>query len=83
MTLNHVQSQLLENLVQTLQRQYPAMTYEGWRVSPDSNNDIWLEVTVPDDDTMIALGEMAGMEESKILVEKGYKFTVMPRIPVG
>jgi hypothetical protein len=40
--------------------------------------DIWVHVTVPDEDTAIAVSTFSAIREIKILLQTGYKITVMP-----
>lgn len=79
MTLNLRQQELLRELVQNITLKFPDVQYLGFGSSPYGEQTVWVNMRVPDDETMLAMSEYAAELESAILVEYGYSFSIMPR----
>jgi hypothetical protein len=80
MTLTAKQHELVDELLGIIRAKFPETALLSIHTSPESENDIWLNIGVPDDDTFIAIGQLVSMRENEMLLETGYKITVMPHI---
>jgi hypothetical protein len=68
---------LVDNLLQDVQNAFPSAHYQSIHESPESANDIWVYVSVPDEDTAIAVSTFSAIHEIKVLLQTGYKITMM------
>jgi hypothetical protein len=80
MTLTNKQHELVDELLAIIRAKFPDTTLLSLHKSPESDNDVWVNIGVPDDDTFIAIGELVSMRENEMLLETGYKITVMPNV---
>jgi hypothetical protein len=65
-------------LLQDVQSAFPSAQHQSMHESPESANDIWVYVSVPDDDTAIAVSTFSAIREIEVLLQTGYKITMMP-----
>jgi hypothetical protein len=79
MRLNPRQEELLHELVQKVIAKFPTVRYLGVSGSPYGEQSVWINVAVPEEETMMKMSEYAAELESAILVEYGYSFSIMPR----
>ena len=80
MTLSTKQHELIDELLGIIRTRFPDTALLSMHKSPESDNDIWVNVGIPDDDTFIAIGELVSMRENEMLLETGYKITIMPNV---
>jgi hypothetical protein len=80
MTPTNKQHELVDELLAIIRATFPETTVLSLHNSPESDNDLWVNIGVPDDDTFIAIGSLVSMRENEMLLETGYKITVMPRV---
>lgn len=80
MSLTKKQHELIDELLEIIRAKFPETRLLSIHSSPESDNDIWVNVSVPDDDGFLAISELVSMRETEMLVETGYQITVMPRI---
>ncbi len=79
MRINSKQQELIEGLVEELNRQFPDIKFVDVTESPENPNDLWINVTEPgDDDREIELIEFFGEKSADILMDYGYHMLVMP-----
>ena len=80
MRINPRQEELIHELVSKVQSAFPSVRYLGVHASPYGENQLWIDVAVPDEETLMAMGEFASVLESQILVNYGYSFSLMPTL---
>jgi hypothetical protein len=80
MNLTKKQHELIDELLEIIRTQFPESRLISLHPSPESDNDIWVNVSVPDDDTFLAVSRLVSMREAEMLMETGYQITVMPHI---
>lgn len=80
MSLTKKQRELIDELLEIIRAKFPETRLISIHSSPESDNDIWVNVSVPDDDTFLAISSLVSMRETDMLVETGYQITIMPRI---
>ncbi|MCP4105739.1 MAG: hypothetical protein GY749_09405 [Desulfobacteraceae bacterium] len=79
MRINSKQQELIEGLVEELNRHFPDIKFVDVTESPENPNDLWINVTEPeDDDREIELIEFFGEKSADILMDYGYHMLVMP-----
>jgi hypothetical protein len=80
MMMNSRQEELMHEFVRTIGIHFPSVEYLGYHGSPYGENDVWIDVAVPDEETMLALSEFSPALEMDILLKYGYRFSFMPHI---
>jgi hypothetical protein len=79
MRINCKQQELIQGLVEDLNRHFPDVKFVDITESPENPNDLWINVTEPgDDDREIELIEFFGEKSADILMDYGYHMLVMP-----
>ncbi len=79
MRINSKQQELIQGLVEDLNRHFPDVEFVDITESPENPNDLWINVTEPgDDDREIELIEFFGEKSADILMDYGYHMLVMP-----
>jgi hypothetical protein len=78
MNLTRKQHELIDTLLDDVRRAFPAVLYSSMHESPESSNDIWVHVAVPDEDMAIAVSSFSAIREIDILLQSGYKITILP-----
>lgn len=77
--LNFKQQELIEKFVADVQSRFPEVEFLGTSPSPENPNDLWIEVTAPEDeDREIALIEFGANKTIDILLGYGYHMLIMP-----
>lgn len=72
--------ELADALLDAVKLQFPEMHFLRMDTSPESENDIWVHVAVPDEDTFMAVCDAASLIEADTLINTGYKLTLMPHL---
>ncbi len=72
--------ELADNLLDTIKTQFPDIRFLSMDTSPESDNDIWIHVAVPDETIFMAVCDVASDIEAETLIGTGYKLTLMPHI---
>ena len=77
--MNIRQEQLIHELFASVHAQFPEVSLLNVSVSPENSQDIWINVTAPDDDAReSALLDIASERSLEILLEHGYSILIMP-----
>ena len=77
--LNIRQEELIKEFIAAIQQRFPEVELIEVTPSPENPNDLWLNVTAPDDeDREIELIEFAAEKGTDILLDYGYHLLVMP-----
>ena len=77
--MNIKQQQLVHELFDAIQAQFPEITLLNVSSSPENPQDIWVNVTAPNDDAREgALLDIASERSLDILLEHGYSILIMP-----
>jgi hypothetical protein len=72
--------ELADDLLDSVKAQFPSIHFLSMNTSPESENDIWIHVSVPDEDTFMAVCDVASVIEADALISTGYKLTLMPHL---
>jgi hypothetical protein len=83
MRVNPRQEELIHELVRAVQVKFPSMKYKGFHASPHGESQIWIEVDMPDEETMLDMSEFAAVLETQILVDYGYNISLIPSYPAA
>jgi len=79
MRINSKQRELIEGLVEDLNIHFPDVKFCDITESPENPNDLWINVTEPEDEEReIELIEFFGEKTIDILTDYGYHMLVMP-----
>ena len=79
MRINFKQQELIQGLVEDLNKHFPDIKFVDVTESPENPNDLWVNVTRPeDDDREIELTDFSSEKSADILVDYGYHMLVMP-----
>ncbi len=79
MRINCKQQELIQGLVEDLNRHFPDVKFVDITESPENPNDLWINVTEPEDDDMeIKLTKFFSEKSADILMDYGYHMLVMP-----
>jgi hypothetical protein len=79
MRINSKQHELIEGLVSELNKKFPGVKFVDITESPENPNDLWINVTEPEDeDTEIELTAFFSEKSADILMDYGYHMLVMP-----
>jgi hypothetical protein len=79
MRINSKQQELIQGLIEDLNRHFPDVKFVDITESPENPDDLWINVTEPgDDDREIELIEFFGEKSADILMDYGYHMLVMP-----
>ncbi len=79
MRINTKQQELIQRLVEDLNRHFPDIKFVDVTESPENPNDLWINVTRPeDDDREIELTDFFSEKTADILMDYGYHMLVMP-----
>ncbi len=79
MRINTKQQDLIQRLVEDLNRHFPDIKFVDVTESPENPNDLWINVTRPeDDDREIELTDFFSEKTADILMDYGYHMLVMP-----
>jgi len=77
--MNLRQQQLVHELFDAVQAQFPEITLLNVSSSPENPQDIWVNVAAPNDDVREgALLDLASERSLEILLEHGYSILIMP-----
>ena len=77
--MNIKQQQIVHELFDAIQAQFPEITLLNVSSSPENPQDIWVNVTAPNDDAREgALLDIASERSLDILLEHGYSILIMP-----
>ncbi len=78
--INLKQQELIDQLLREVKEKFPEVDFINVTRSPENPEDLWLNVTSPEDeDREIELGEFASEKTTDILLDYGYLILVMPR----
>lgn len=72
--------ELADDLLDSIKAQFPSLHFLSMNTSPESENDIWVHVSVPDEETFMAVCDAASIIEADMLINTGYKLTMMPHL---
>jgi hypothetical protein len=79
MRINLKQRELILSLVEDLNRYFPDIKFFDVTESPENPNDLWINVSRPDDDDReIELTDFFSEKAADILMDYGYHMLVMP-----
>jgi hypothetical protein len=79
MRINSKQQELIQGLVEDLNRHFPDVEFVDITESPENPNDLWINVTEPEDEDMeIELTKFFSEKSADILMDYGYHMLVMP-----
>jgi hypothetical protein len=77
--INFKQEELVQELFKNVKAQFPEIEFISVTESPEDSNDLWLNITAPqDEDREIELIRFAGDKTTDLLVKYGYDICVMP-----
>ncbi len=72
--------ELADDLLDSIKAQFPSVHFLSMNTSPESENDIWIHVSVPDEETFMTVCDVASVIEADALISTGYKLTLMPHL---
>ncbi len=79
MRINFKQEELIEELLNDIQKVFPKVELVGVTHSPEDSESLWINVTAPEDeDEEFELRAFASEKTTDILVDYGYHMLVMP-----
>ncbi len=79
MRINLKQRELILSLVEDLNRYFPDIKFFDVTESPENPNDLWINVSRPeDDDREMELTDFFSEKAADILMDYGYHMLVMP-----
>ncbi len=79
MRINLKQRELILSLVEDLNRYFPDIKFFDVTESPENPNDLWINVSRPDDDDReMELTDFFSEKAADILMDYGYHMLVMP-----
>ncbi|MEZ4526215.1 MAG: hypothetical protein R2941_09880 [Desulfobacterales bacterium] len=79
MRINSKQQEIIDGLLNDLQKHFPDVRFVDISESPENPNDLWINVTEPDDeDREIELRKYFSEKCTDILLDYGYHMLVMP-----
>ncbi len=79
MRINHKQQELIQGIVEDLNRHFPDVKFCDITESPENPNDLWINVTEPEDEEReIELTKFFSEKTTDILMDYGYHMLVMP-----
>jgi hypothetical protein len=79
MRINSKQQELIQGLVEDLNRHFPDVEFVDITESPENPNDLWINVTEPEDEDMeIELTKFFSEKSADILMDYGYHMLIMP-----
>ncbi len=82
MRINYKQKQLIDDLFHQVKGKYPEIVYKDLEVSPDDPEHIWINVIADmDEDKEIQMMEYSAELETDILMDYGYRISIMPENP--
>lgn len=82
MTINLKQEQLINELFNKVKERFPEIIIKDLQVSPDDKDHIWINVVADMDvEREIELNDFAGTLEIDILVDYGYRLSIMSENP--
>lgn len=77
--INFKQEELVQELFKNVKTQFPEIELINVTESPEDPNDLWLNITAPqDEDREIELIRFAGDKTTDLLIKYGYDICVMP-----
>ncbi len=76
---NLKQREIIEKLVEDIQKRFPEVEFIDVTPSPENPNDLWINVTAPEAEVReFELMEFAADKTTDILLNYGYHMLVMP-----
>ncbi|MCP4113714.1 MAG: hypothetical protein GY749_50670 [Desulfobacteraceae bacterium] len=79
MRINFKQQELIDGLLEELGKYFPDVQFVDISESPENPNDLWINVTEPEDeDREIELTKFFSEKTADILTDYGYHMLVMP-----
>ncbi len=79
MRINFKQQELIDTLIDDLKKHFPDVRFVDITESPENPNDLWINVTEPEDeDREIELTRFFSEKTADILMDYGYHMLVMP-----
>lgn len=72
--------ELADELFDVVKAAFPSVRLLSMHTSPESENDIWVHVSVPDEEMMYPVIQCASEFAIDKLVETGYKVSIMPHV---
>lgn len=79
MRMNFKQEELIQGLVKDLEKNFPDVEFVDVSESPENPDDLWVNVTRPEDeDREIELADFFSEKSTDILLDYGYQILVMP-----
>ncbi len=82
MKINYKQQQLIDSLFNQVKEKYPEIIYKDLECSPDDPEHIWINVIADiDEDDEIKLMDYSAELETDILMDYGYRISIMPENP--
>ncbi|OQX21848.1 MAG: hypothetical protein BWK80_32035 [Desulfobacteraceae bacterium IS3] len=79
MRINVKQQELIGNILDDLKKHFPEVRFVDITESPENPNDLWINVTEPEDeDKEIELRKFFSEKCTDILMDYGYHILVMP-----
>jgi len=79
MRINFKQQELIDGLVEALKEKFPEVRFVDVTESPENPNDLWINVSRPDDDDReMELTDFFSEKAADILMDYGYHMLVMP-----
>ena len=82
MRINHKQQELIDELFNKVKELYPEIVFKDLEFSPDDPEHIWINVIVDmDEDKEIEMTHYASDLAIDILLNYGYRISIMPENP--
>lgn len=79
MRINFKQQELIDGLLNDLEKNFPEVRFVDITEGPENPNDLWVNVTEPkNEDREIELIEFFSEKTTDILLDYGYQIFVMP-----
>lgn len=79
MRIKFKQQELIDTLIDDLKNHFPDVRFVDITESPENPNDLWINVTEPEDeDREIELTRFFSEKTADILMDYGYHMLVMP-----
>jgi len=82
MRINHKQQQLIEELFNKVKEKFPEIVFKDLDTNPDDPEHIWINIIADmDDDREIELFHYSSGFEVEILMDYGYRISIIPENP--
>jgi hypothetical protein len=72
--------EIADEVLDAVKAAFPSVRLLSMHLSPESNEDIWIDVSVPHDDLVFPVIQFASPLIIDYLVETGYKVSILPQV---